>query len=62
MHLFFLGPQYHQVQGQRFEILASVYFPDDSLRCSSFLRHKTYLISPKIFKTNGIHFNKVKYC
>ncbi|XP_060858294.1 probable lysine-specific demethylase 4B [Metopolophium dirhodum] len=46
-------------QGRRFERLASSYFPDDSSTCSSFLRHKMYLISPTILKTHGIQFNKI---
>eukprot|EP00102_Acyrthosiphon_pisum_P005092 XP_001949351.3 PREDICTED: probable lysine-specific demethylase 4B [Acyrthosiphon pisum] len=45
-------------QGRRFEMLASNYFQDSKI-CSAFLRHKMYLMSPTVLKTNGIKFDKI---
>eukprot|EP00102_Acyrthosiphon_pisum_P026525 XP_016663735.1 PREDICTED: probable lysine-specific demethylase 4B [Acyrthosiphon pisum] len=44
--------------GRRFEIFASSYFQDSKI-WSAFLRHKMYLMSPTILKTNGIKFDKI---
>lgn len=34
-------------------------FPIDSSKCSEFLRHKMYLVSPKLLQKNGIRCNKI---
>ena len=38
----------------RFEAFASSYFPQESVSCSEFLRHKKYLLSPTVLKKAGI--------
>lgn len=34
-------------------------FPLDASKCSEFLRHKMYLVSPKLLRKNGIRCNKI---
>lgn len=44
---------------KNFEELASKLFPSSYRVCSSFLRHKTTLLSPDVLKKHGISFNRV---
>ena len=45
--------------GLKLEELAKTLFPDLAKKCSSFLRHKTTVISPDILEKNGIPYNKI---
>lgn len=44
---------------RKFEKLASDLFAANSNKCSSFLRHKTSIISTKILAENQIPYNRV---
>ncbi|XP_074594096.1 lysine-specific demethylase 4A-like [Brevipalpus obovatus] len=45
--------------GRRLERLAEGFFPSSATLCPAFLRHKMYLISPKILKEYGVPYNKI---
>lgn len=46
---------------REFEELSKRLLPSSYRICSSFLRHKTTLISPNVLEENGIPFNRVKF-
>ncbi|KAI5787065.1 JmjC domain, hydroxylase-domain-containing protein [Geopyxis carbonaria] len=43
----------------KFEQLMKSIWPNDAKKCSQFLRHKTFLVSPSLLATHGIKANKV---
>ncbi|GAA5845801.1 hypothetical protein JCM9279_002379 [Rhodotorula babjevae] len=47
-----------QEQSERFERVMAGLFPTDRSKCSQFLRHKSFLASPKILTNNGITLNR----
>ncbi|GAA5822529.1 hypothetical protein JCM3770_003566 [Rhodotorula araucariae] len=47
-----------QEQSERFERVMAGLFPTDRAKCSQFLRHKSFLASPKILSNNGITLNR----
>ncbi|BGP44008.1 hypothetical protein JCM10450v2_008224 [Rhodotorula kratochvilovae] len=47
-----------QEQSERFERVMAGLFPTDRAKCSQFLRHKSFLASPKILTNNGITLNR----
>jgi len=48
----------HPSDAEKFESIARKYFPNESKKCSEFLRHKTYLINPSILIENNIKIHK----
>lgn len=34
-------------------------FPEDAAKCDEFLRHKTFIVSPKVLEKNGIRCNRI---
>lgn len=49
------------VHGRKLENLSQRLFPSSSSVCSSFLRHKTTLLSPEVLLANDIPFNRVNW-
>ncbi|GAA5915820.1 hypothetical protein JCM8208_006875 [Rhodotorula glutinis] len=47
-----------QEQSERFERVMAGLFPTDRSKCNQFLRHKSFLASPKILTNNGITLNR----
>ena len=47
--------------GRRLERLAEGFFPNNSRECSSFLRHKMTVISPRILAKYSIPYAKVRH-
>ncbi|TNY21444.1 JmjC domain, hydroxylase-domain-containing protein [Rhodotorula diobovata] len=47
-----------QEQSERFERVMAGLFPTDRAKCNQFLRHKSFLASPKILSNNGITLNR----
>lgn len=50
-----------QEQAQKFERVMEGFFPTDRSKCSQFLRHKSFLASPRILASNGITLNRVAH-
>lgn len=47
-----------QAQYERFERIMANFFPTDRKRCTEFLRHKSFLASPKKLADQGITLNR----
>ncbi|KAK4701976.1 hypothetical protein P7C70_g4248, partial [Phenoliferia sp. Uapishka_3] len=48
-----------QEQSDRFERIMEGFFPTDRTKCSQFLRHKSFLASPRVLANMGITLNRV---
>ncbi|KAL8278069.1 hypothetical protein RQP46_009529 [Phenoliferia psychrophenolica] len=48
-----------QEQSDRFERIMEGFFPTDRTKCSQFLRHKSFLASPRVLANSGITLNRV---
>ncbi|TGZ77726.1 hypothetical protein EX30DRAFT_374373 [Ascodesmis nigricans] len=44
---------------ERFEHVMKTIYPNDAKKCTEFLRHKTFLVSPSILAHHGIKVNKL---
>lgn len=50
-----IPPKYRK----QFENIAEIYFGEDHRRCREYLRHKTFLFSPKLLKQRGVEVQTV---
>ncbi|CAR25223.1 KLTH0G14454p [Lachancea thermotolerans CBS 6340] len=50
-----------QEDSDRFYAFMKEQFPEHAAKCDEFLRHKTFLVSPKLLEKNGIRCNKITH-